>query len=156
MDKNKEFKLNEFDREEISTIIKKGGTGRLISRALTLKMKDKNFTNIEIADVAEITPRTVINICNYYLESGLHSALNDDPRPGQPPKFDDRIKSQIIALICSNPPDGFDRWTLELLQEKVIKYKITDEISRESIRIILHEHDLKRKSSQLNVLKAPA
>ena len=143
MDDKNQFTLTDKDRQEISKIMKQGGSGRLISRALTLKMKDKNFSNLETAEMAEITPRTVINICGHYMESGLQSALNDDPRPGQPQKFDDRIKAQIIALICTNPPEGFDRWTLELLQEKVVECKITNEISKETIRIILHEHDLK-------------
>ena len=106
-------------------------------------MKDQNFTNMEAASVAEVTPRTVINICQYYESGGLESALNDDPRPGQPPKFDDRIKSHIVAMICSEPPDGFDRWTLELIKEEAEKRKITDGISKEAARLILKEHDLK-------------
>ena len=128
---------------KVTEVIKTGGSGRLFSRAMTLKMKDKNYTNIEIADLLDITPRTVINICGNYLENGLDSALNDDPRPGRPIIFDDRIKSQIVALVCSDPPEAFDRWTLELLQENVVKNKIVDEISKEKIRIILQEHDLK-------------
>ncbi len=106
---NKEFKLKDSDRERIAQIIKKGGEGRIISRAIVLKMKDKNYTNIEAAEMAEVTPRTVINICQYYLNAGLNSALEDDPRPGLVPKFDDRVKTQIVALVCSNPPEGFDR-----------------------------------------------
>jgi putative transposase len=69
--------------------------------------------------------------------------LHDDPRPGTPATFDDRIKSQIVALVCREPPEGFDRWTRDLIQEKSIKHKVVDAISRESIRIILQEHDRK-------------
>ena len=56
-------------------------------------------------------------------------------------KFD-RVKSNIIAIVCSDPPEGFDRWTLELLQEKSVKEKIVDNISLESVRVILEEHDI--------------
>jgi len=63
--------------------------------------------------------------------------------PGQPIKFDDRVKSHIVATVCSDPPEGFDRWTLDLIQSKMEKDKVIDSISRESIRIILQEHDLK-------------
>lgn len=128
--------------QEISAIIKRGGSGRLLSRAMTLKMKDKNYTNIEIADILEITPRTVINIYQNYTELGLDRALKDDPRPGQPIQFDDRIKSNIVAMVCSDPPEGFDRWTLELIKDQSAKRLETD-ISKESIRLLLQEHDLK-------------
>ena len=139
----KSFKLSGSDRKKVSLIVKKATEGRKVTRALVLKLKDKNYTNIEAADIAEVTPRTVINILHYYIEGGLDSALNDDPRPGQPAKFDDRIKSQVVAMVCSDPPSGFDRWTLDLLKQKVEEKSIVDKISRDSIRLILREHDLK-------------
>ena len=137
------MKIKEADLLEIKKIIKSGGSGRTFSRAMTLKMKHQNYANIEVSELLDITPRTVINICNYYKNGGLKSALNDDPRPGQPIQIDDRIKSQIVALVCSDPPEAFDKWTLELIQERTIKDKIVSKISKEKIRIILQEHDLK-------------
>lgn len=138
-----DFKLTDKDREIASSIVKKATEGRRVTRALVLKLKDKNYTNIEAADIAEVTPRTVINILHYYESGGLESALNDDPRPGQPTKFDDRIKAYVVAIVCSDPPEGFDRWTLDLLKEEVEKQKVVEGISRDTIRLILREHDLK-------------
>ena len=135
--------LTKKDFNEVCRIIKGGGVGRQFSRALALKMKHLNYSNMETAEVVGMTPKTVINICQSYQKGGLVSALNDNPRPGQPIKFDDRIKSRIIAIVCSEPPEAFDRWTLELLQEKVVLDKIVSSISKEKLRIILHEHDIK-------------
>lgn len=137
------FKLKSQDREVVSSIVKKATEGRKVTRALILKLKDKNYTNIEAADIAEVTPRTVVNVLHYYKNGGLKSALNDDPHPGRPIKFDDKIKAKIVAVVCSDPPEGFDRWTLDLLKEEVEKNKIASNISRDSIRLILREHDLK-------------
>ena len=137
------IELTKKDFNEVCKIIKGEGVGRQFSRALVLKMKHLNYSNIETAEVVSITPRTVINICQSYQKGGLFSALNDNPRPGQPIQFDDRIKSRIIAIVCSQPPEAFDRWTLELLQERVISDKIVSSISKEKLRIILHEHDIK-------------
>lgn len=137
------FHISNRDRNIVNEIIKKGREGRSVSRALALKMKDNNHTHAEIANIVEITPRTVINICNLYETNGLDSALNDDLRIGRPIEIDDRIKTKIIALVCSDPPEGFDCWTLELIRDKVIEKKIVDSISKEKIRIILKEHDLK-------------
>jgi transposase len=137
------IELSTSDLAEVTKTIKIGGSGRVVSRAMALKMKHQNYSNMEVAELLDITPRTVINICNYYQNGGLESALNDDPRPGQPAQVDDRIKSQIVAIVCSDPPEAFDRWTLELIQQEVIKEKVVSKISKEKIRIILHEHDLK-------------
>ena len=106
-------------------------------------MREKGLTQAEVADFLEITPRTVSNIEKNYEEGGLEKALKDDPRPGARPEFDDSIKSQIVALVCCEPPEAFDRWTLDLIVENVIKDGIVDKISRETVRVILEEHDLK-------------
>lgn len=135
--------LNKEDREEILRLIKSAKDARVIYRANALNLRHKGLSAAEVADFLEITPRTVFNIQSHYELGGLEKALYDDPRPGTPSQFDDRIKSQIVAIVCSDPPDGFDRWTLELIKEEAIKTKIVEGISRETIRIILQEHDLK-------------
>lgn len=136
------FEVWEKDLKLLLATIKTG-TPREISRAHALNLRNKGYSAAEVADILEITPRTVINITNTYVEHGLQRALKDDPRPGAPPKFDDRIKAKIVAIVCSDPPDGFDRWTLELLKDRVEKDKIVDSICKDSIRVILQEHDLK-------------
>ena len=137
------FYLSDSDSAAVKVIIKTGNSARIINRAHALNMRDKSVTVIEVADFLELTPRTVINITSNYNEAGLQKALQDDPRPGRPPKFDDRIKSQIVACVCADAPEGFDRWTLDLLQENFEKNSIVKSISKESIRLILQEHDIK-------------
>lgn len=131
------------DRDKILTVIKSETDARIIYRANTLNLRNKGLSAAEVADYLEISVRTVFNIQKNYEEHGLKKALNDDPRPGTPPKFDDRVKSQIVALVCSDPPDGFDRWTLDLIQMHSEKSGIVPSIGRDTIRIILQEHDLK-------------
>jgi transposase len=137
------FALEEEDRIEIVLTIKGGKSPREINRAYALNMRDKGFTVIEISESLEITPRTVINICTRYRESGLKRALQDDPRPGRPPEFDARVESKIIATVCSDPPEGFDRWTLDLLKERLESDGDVRSIGKETIRVVLREHDLK-------------
>lgn len=137
------MQLGRTDRERILEIIKTSSDARVIYRANALNLRFKGLTLAEVADFLEITSRTVFNIEQNYEQFGLDRALNDDPRPGAPAEFDDRVKSQIVAMVCSDPPDGFDRWTLRLLQEKAISQDIVESISHETIRVILEEHDLK-------------
>ena len=58
-------------------------------------------------------------------------------------QFDDRVKSHVVATVCSEPPEGFDRWTLELIRERIVQREVVQSISTETIRLILQEHDLK-------------
>jgi transposase len=131
------------DLKEVLKIIKRSSDARVIYRANALNLRRKGLTMVEVADFLEISVRTVFNIEQNYEEGGLEKALYDDPRPGQPVVFDDRVKAQIVATVCSEPPEGFDRWSLVLLQEYAKKSGAVSSISHESIRIILQEHDIK-------------
>jgi putative transposase len=57
--------------------------------------------------------------------------------------LDQRQSQQIIAVVCSPPPEGRARWTVRLLTEEVIKRKLVPRVGRETIRVLLESHDLK-------------
>jgi transposase len=135
--------INQEDRQAIRKVLKTGKDARQIYRANALNLRNKGLSVAEVADYLELTPKTVYNIERNYEEGGLSRALNDDPRPGTPVKHDDAVKAHVVATVCSDPPEGFDRWTLDLIQDKLIGNELVDKISRESIRLILKEHDLK-------------
>jgi transposase len=135
--------INETDKQELIAVLRRSTDPRAICRANALNMRSKGLSAAEVADFLEITARTVFNIERNYSTGGLAHALIDDPRPGAPKKFDSRIEAHVVATVCSDPPEGFDRWTLELLREKIIKKGIVSTISKEALRLILKEHDLK-------------
>jgi transposase len=118
---------------------------RVIRRANILNCLHLGYGAVEIADILNVDRRTVTNIASAYIEVGLDSALYDDERSGRPIDFDDRERSRIIAMVCSDPPKGSYRWTLDLIVEESESRKLInkDSISREQVRIILQEHDLK-------------
>jgi hypothetical protein len=115
----------------------------VIYRANALNLRHKGLTAAEVADYLEITPRTVFNIERNYEGGGLEKALHDDPRPGAPRRLDDRFKCHVVATVCGDPPEGFDRWTLEMIREAVLCSEVVEAVSTESIRLVLKEHDLK-------------
>lgn len=117
---------------------------RVIRRANILNCLHLGYFSTTIAAILNIDRKTVVNIGNTYLENGFKSALFDDERSGRPIDIDDRQRSRIIAMVCSHPPEGTYRWTLDLIVEDVVNRKLVKgSISREMVRIILHEHDLK-------------
>jgi hypothetical protein len=117
---------------------------RVIRRANILNCLHHGYTSTNISVILNVDQKTVTNIGNVYLEIGFEAALYDDERSGRPIDFDDRERSRIIAMVCSKPPEGTYRWTLDLIVDEAKKRNlIEDDISREQIRIILQEHDLK-------------
>lgn len=117
---------------------------RVIRRANILNCLHLEYGPVEIAAILNVDRRTVTNVASTYIELGLDAALYDDERTGRPIDFDDRERSRIVAMVCTNPPNGAYRWTLDLIVEEAKKRKLIDStISREQVRIILQEHDLK-------------
>lgn len=138
------FTLKDTERETIRTLLSKGKESvRVVKRAQVLNLFDQGFTSPSIAEAVSMNAVTVRKIGWRYLEGGLDRALYDLPRPGNDRLLSEKQANQIIALVCSDAPEGYDRWTLELLAEHAVKNGIIPSIGRETIRILLHTHDLK-------------
>jgi hypothetical protein len=76
-------------------------------------------------------------------EEGLDRALWDRQRPGAAAALDDSQGQRIIAMVCSDPPQGHARWTVRLVAEEAVKRKLVPKVGRETIRVLLLHHDLK-------------
>jgi hypothetical protein len=75
-------------------------------------------------------------------------------RPGAAEVLDSRQKQRIIAMVCSDPPEGQARWTVRLVAEEAVKRKLVPRVGRETIRILLLHHDLKPWRGK-NVVRHP-
>ena len=63
--------------------------------------------------------------------------MNEDPRPGQRVKLDEKAKAHLIALACSAAPEGHDHWRLRLLADKLVELGIVKSLSYETVRQML-------------------
>jgi len=90
-----------------------------------------------------LTSKAVREIGRRYQDSGLEQALYDKPRPGAAGLLEDSQKQRIIAMVCSDPPEGRARWTVRLVAEEAVKRRLVPRVGRETIRILLLHHDLK-------------
>jgi transposase len=137
-------KLKPKDRKYIIQLLKRGKeNSRVIRRAMILRLMDKRFTAPKAAEAIGVRADTAREIAWRYSEHDLEHALRDRPRPGKPPTLNEKQKSQIIAVVCSSPPEGYSRWNIRLIAEEVVKRGITKKTDRESIRLLLHSHELK-------------
>jgi transposase len=116
---------------------------RVVLRALALRQLAEGVSAPQIAKVVPLTPQAIRNIGHRYQQGGLDSALFEKQRPGAAAVLDDSQKQRIIAMVCSDPPEGRARWTVRLVAQEAVKRKLIPRVGRETIRILLLAHDLK-------------
>src|SRR6202011_1452877 len=116
---------------------------RVIKRAQTLRLLAEGQRSPQVGCSVGLNPKTVRNIGWRYAQAGLERALYDRPRPGASPLLTDTQKQQIIAMVCSDPPEGRARWTIRLIAEESIRRKLVPTVGRETIRILLQRHESK-------------
>lgn len=122
--------LSNREGRHLQGITKKGkSNAQSITRARVLLQSAHGWKDTQIAEYAGISVRTIENIRARHAQSGINRALYDAPRPGQPPKLDEKAEAHLVALACSEAPKGQDHWTLELLQKRMIRDKKVTSIS---------------------------
>jgi transposase len=110
---------------------------------LALLQLAENASAPQIAKVLPLTSQAIRRLGHRYERAGLQGALYEKPRPGAAEVLDASQKQRIIAMVCSDPPEGRARWTVRLVAEEAVKRKLVPTVGREAIRILLLHHDLK-------------
>jgi transposase len=118
-------------------------SARVLRRASILRQLDDGQMVGQVADNAGVAPKTVRAIARRYEDEGLDTALYEKPRPGQERVLSTDQKQRIVAMVCGPPPEGRARWSVRLIAEEAAKRKLGPPVSRETIRILLENHDLK-------------
>jgi len=105
--------------------------------------QEKRSTNEEISRVLKIGMRKIDRIKKRFVESGMDITLNG--RKGSrvyAKKADGDFEAHLVALSCSDPPEGFARWSLRLLADQVVQLEYIDTVSHETIRQVLKKTNL--------------
>lgn len=136
--KSLQIELEEGDSEKLISLLKTGVHGsRELLRANLLHLNAQGTTIKKLQTLYKLSQPTVSRVLHRYIEGGLAFALADESRSGAPAKLTPKVEAHVTALVCSSPPEGRVRWTLELLQNEMIQLNYIDTISDESIRTIL-------------------
>ncbi|KCZ73167.1 hypothetical protein ANME2D_00227 [Candidatus Methanoperedens nitroreducens] len=137
--------LTEDERTYLLSLFKGGKhPARRLNRARILLLADKGKTDEAIEEALYIGFSTVGRIRKKFVEGGLEYALNELPRPGGERKLKGKQEAFLIALACSNPPEGRKTWTMQLLADKLVELGTIDSISDETVRRVLKKKMLSR------------
>jgi transposase len=147
--KKYKVRLTKEERKELTEIVKKGKVAAIKRRHAEILLKadeDRRgmaWRDEKISEAFEIRIVTVERLRKRFVEEGLEVALNGKSRNREKfRKFDGDKEAQLIAVACTEAPEGRSRWTLNLLANKMIELNIFESISKETIRTTLKKTKL--------------
>lgn len=147
----KEIFLSEEDQIFLKSIVKSGvHPAKEITRARVLLLLDRTGKTDHVrynrtAENVGISVQAVYNMRDEYLANqDIHAYLTRKKRetPPVPAKVDGKVEAAIVALACSEAPEGRSRWTLRLLAERIVELKIVDSISYVRVQQILKKRNI--------------
>jgi transposase len=136
--------LSQSERDELGALV---SGGRLPVRRLTrmqiLRAADAGVGDEAIAASVQTSGSTIYRTKKRFVEISLEAALSEEPRPGAARKLSGKEEVQLVALACSDPPEGCARWTLKLLANALVELIEHRSVSRDTVRRRLGDNDLK-------------
>ena len=141
MAKKYHVRLSADERAYLTDFI---GAGKAAARAqaharILLKADDgpdgPAWSDDQIAAAVDVSVRTIERVRETWVTAGLEAALYPKPaRAHRPRKLDGVQEAHLIALACTEPPDGRTRWTMRLLADRLVELEIVDHIAPETVR----------------------
>jgi transposase len=136
--------LTQQERDELLSITKGGThTSKKVIHALILLNSDEGefadkVNNEDVAKVLKVAMRTIDRVKRKFVEEGFDAALENSPTTRiYEKKADGDVEAHLVALACSKAPDGFSKWSLRLLADKMVELEYVDDISYETVRRVL-------------------
>lgn len=142
-----EVELSQAERDHLKNLVSTGTQkARKLTRARILLKADEGWSDEAISQALDVGIATVGRVRQRYVKEGLDRAVNDKPRTRQyERKIDGKTEAHLVALACTEPPEGYARWSLRLLAEELVKLEQVPltSVSHETVRQGLKKNDLK-------------
>lgn len=135
MNKKWSIELGEQERQQLEDIVKKGkSSAKTIRRAQILLLASKGKSDLEISQILNCCQTTVYNTKKKYCQEDLQTTLVDKRRNGRPSKLQGKVKAHLIAIACTEPPEGRSCWTMQLLADRLVTLELVEKISDDTVR----------------------
>jgi len=134
--------LTDDERNELHKLIQRGGKGYRIKHAqILLKLDDipenKDWTYDRIRAAYGSTHATIAGVAKRFVLEGLEAALGRKKQENYHRKVTGDIEARIVAIACSDPPEGRSNWTLKLIAGELIRLEVVDYISDTTVGEVL-------------------
>ena len=127
--------LTEDERKMLRDLIEKGRTQgyRIKHVQVLLKLdeipENREWTYAKIKEVYHATPHTICQVEKRFVTDGVEVSLGRKEQANRHKKIDGRVEVHIIAIACSEAPEGWKRWTLQLIADELIRLGVVESIS---------------------------
>jgi len=150
--------LTPEERNELQTLIQKGGKGYKIRHAQILLKLDKiseneNWTYNKIQEAYGATHTTIAGIAKRFVFEGLESALNRKKHDNYRRKVTGDVEAKICLIACSAPPEGRSRWTMQMIADELIRLEVVDYITDTTVCEVMKKTRSSRGSSSNGVYR---
>jgi len=136
--KTYKVKLSEAERAHLENLVSTGiAKARKLTRARILLKADEDWTDDAISQALNVGMATVGRIRRKYADGGLNNALNRKVSSRQYNyKIDGQTEAHLVALVCGKAPEGYARWTLRLLADRLVRLEQVqiETVSHETVR----------------------
>jgi len=139
--------LSKEERLGLEDLLARKRLSKLKAQRIQILLRaDEGLTDSEVADEVGVGTATVERIRKRAVLEGVAAALDRRQQVGisRQPTLDGRAEAHLITLACSDPPEGFSRWTLAMLADKLVELRVVDSVSRTTI----HRRLKKTRSSR--------
>ncbi len=144
MGKKTVINLSKKEKDYLLELSSKGKhSATTIKNSLILLKSDDGVSNEEISKVLNVNIRKIQRVRKKYKEKGLKDAIFRKKRKdANKTKLDGKQEARLIQIACSNPPDGYSKWSLRMLSNKMVELEIVDSLSHETVRRTLKKTNL--------------
>lgn len=143
--------LIDTEREQLQSIMSKGKHSSLQFRNAFILLNcdeakhGQKVSNEQIAQMLQITTKTVERLKQRFVEEGFEACMDRRPYPEvKEIKTDGDFEAHLVATSCSKAPEGYTRWSLRMLADRMIQLKYVESVSHETIRQVLKKTKLSR------------
>jgi putative transposase len=143
--------LTAEERHELEQMVRRGHhSARELTRARILLKADEGLRDEDIAEAVETSVATIERTRKRFGVVGL-GTLTERPRHGRRPVLAAKGEARLIAEACSTAPGGRERWTLQLLADRVVELQLAEACSKDTVGRVLKKTPLSRGSSRSGV-----
>ena len=137
--------LTREQRRDLAALISAGqAPARKLTHARILLKADcgpdgPRWSARQIHEALEVGETTVHRVRRSFVHGGLQAALNRSPQAPrhEKRKLDGEQEAHLIALLCGQAPDGYERWSLRLVADKLVELELVESVSHETVRQVL-------------------
>jgi putative transposase len=122
-------------------------SARSINRARILLLANEGKSDPVIAEQVGVCKTTVFHTRRRYCAHGVSAAVSEQPRSGAPKTFTGRDEAKLTTLACTDPPEGYHRWTMRLLADRLVRLEAVEAISPSTVCRLLKKTTSNRGKS---------